>query len=912
MLDSVPSGPAALVLEGEAGIGKTRLWAHAIEEAERRSWRVLRAQPTTSETPLSFSVLTDLLSGVRPEVLIEVPAPQRRALDIALLRVDPEGALPDHRALATGFLSVLSALARRAPIVIAVDDAQWLDAPSARVLEFALRRLTDDPVGVVACARLPEQTAIPFGLDRALPEDRLTRIRVGPLTDEAVHSIVEGRFESPMPRRVLRHIAETSSGNPFFAIEIARTLADPSTRPLPGQDLPIPTSLNELVAERIAALPDDTRELLSAASAAADPTIELLESVAGSSRVAEVLAPAERAGVIEIESSRVRFAHPLLAAGVWTSTDEATRQRIHHALAGIVTDPEERAKHVAVVGTDPAEVADVLETAARHARARGAPDAAAEFYERSISLPATDVDDRWRPHIDAAECHTESGDDDRARHLLEELVGGARPGRLRAEAFLQLANISYRLDTVFAATRLLEQALEEAGDDANLRSAIERRLGFLFAISGNSASGLEHTRVALDLLEGSPDSAALSEALAGVSMAEFLVGRGVSRERIDWALAFEQRTMHPLTLESRPSLISSLILLWTDDLDASRSVLQKLQRRLVEEGDESALPHTNWMLSWVAMEMGDLERAASLIEDAQAVAEAVRQPSLGGLLLAVAAWVHAWRGEAERSRELAQAGLTLGMKTGVAYAIAFNTIALGFLELSLGNARAAHSYLGPATDMAYQAGVEEPGILRFLPDEIEALVALGELEKARAILDRFEAKAMELDRTLAIATSARCRAVIAAASGDGDAAVAAVDEALDVHRKLPHALELGRTYVVKGRVHRRRREKRAARESLLEAVSVFERAGAPLWEGIARTELTRLGGRPPAPSELTATELRVAELAASGLTNRQVAEAAFLSPKTVEGVLARVYRKLGINSRAELGAKMSSLPEAGS
>jgi DNA-binding CsgD family transcriptional regulator len=228
------------------------------------------------------------------------------------------------------------------------------------------------------------------------------------------------------------------------------------------------------------------------------------------------------------------------------------------------------------------------------------------------------------------------------------------------------------------------------------------------------------------------------------------------------------------------------------------------------------------------------------------------------------------------------------------------------LELSLGDADAAHRCLGPIADLITQVGVEEPGIMRFLPDEIEARVALGELDGAAALLEPFEAMARRVGRRWAIATAGRCRGLLRAAHGDLDAALVALDGAIEELGNLPYRLELGRTLVVKGRVHRRRREKRGAREALERALEIFEERGARLWAETARRELARLGGRPATPTELTATEQRVAELAASGLTNREVAEAAFLSPKTVEGVLARAYRKLGIRSRAELGASMAA------
>lgn len=904
----IPTGPVALVLEGEAGIGKTSLLKDTVGAAQARSWPVLTAQPTSSETGLPFAALADLLSGLAPQALDALPGPQRRALDVVLLRADPDAAVPDSRALATGFVSILTALARRSPLVVAVDDVQWLDKPSARVVQFAIRRLADLPVGIIACTRSPEQTSIRLGLNRALPEDRVCHLRLGPLPLAALEQMIADRIQARFPRRTLMRIAETSAGNPFFTLEIARALHATGRQAVPGQELPIPPSLAELVAERVGALPVESQALLSAVSATANPTLELIEALAGPSGAADALAQAEAAGIVEVEGLRVRFSHPLLAAVVWSSTPPSARRRIHRRLAQLVTEPEESARHLAAIaGAPDEEVAAILTAAARRARARGAPDAAAEMYEHSVSLtPETHPRRIWRRFIDAADCHVESGDDRRARQLLQEVVATAPAGPLRAEALLQLGNIGYRLDDVFSAIGLLERALEESADDVALRSAIERRLGYLVTVSGDLIGGLSHARAALSLLEGSTDRAAVLEAVAHVTMTEFLLGHGWSPERMERELASEDKTAYPLPMESRPTLIYGLILLWTDEPDAARAVVEKVHRRLSEEGDENGIPYTSWVLSWVELATGSLDRAASYIEEAMPLAESSGQALIESMLLSAAAQLYAWKGEVGRARAAAEAGLDLSMQAGLASAVAFNTAALGFLELSLGDAAAAHRCLGSMADFHLNVGIGEPGVLRFVPDEIEALVALGELQRAAALLEPFEAKAHALGRTWAIAVAARCRALLTAAEGDVEAALGPVDDAVRAQRQLPNPLELGRTLVLKGRVHRRRKEKRAAREALEEALAIFERLGAPLWAERAAAELARLGGRPPAPMELTATEQRVAELAAAGLTNRRAAEAVFMTPKSVEGVLARVYRKLGVRSRAELGATMAA------
>lgn len=230
---------------------------------------------------------------------------------------------------------------------------------------------------------------------------------------------------------------------------------------------------------------------------------------------------------------------------------------------------------------------------------------------------------------------------------------------------------------------------------------------------------------------------------------------------------------------------------------------------------------------------------------------------------------------------------------------------LGFVALSAGDAAEAHRLLGPLTEQVASIGLGEPMVAPFVPDDVEALLTLGELEQAERLLEPFEQKGAALDRPWALATGARCRGLLLAAKGDAQAAVAAVERALDYHDQLQMPFELGRTVLVAGRIQRRLRQKRAARESLEQARATFDELGTPLWSAQASSELGRLGLRRPASAGigLTQTERRVVALAASGRTNREIAAQLFISPKTVQANLGKVYEKLGIHSRAELGAQ---------
>jgi DNA-binding CsgD family transcriptional regulator len=302
---------------------------------------------------------------------------------------------------------------------------------------------------------------------------------------------------------------------------------------------------------------------------------------------------------------------------------------------------------------------------------------------------------------------------------------------------------------------------------------------------------------------------------------------------------------------------------------------------------------------------GDLIAAHGYAREAHEAAVGVGSDSLRGLTLAVCAVVDAYRGQAEAVMAEAAQALELLRQAGWPLQESWVWWAVGLLELSLGNPAAAARAYEPLAQLAEAGGAVPAQLSTALPDEIEALIALGELRRAERLLEILEASGRSTGLAWPLATAARCRGLLLAAQGESDGALAALEEALSHHAGLEMPLERARTLLVYGQVQRRHKRKRAASDSLAQAVEVFEAAGAALWAKRAREELGRVGMRPRAPQGLTAAERRVAELAASGLTNQEVAVAAFMSRKTVEANLTRIYRKLGIRSRAELGVRLA-------
>ena len=440
-LAEVEQGPAALVLSGEAGLGKTILWEAGVEGARERFGRVLSHRSVEAEASLAFGGLSDLLEPVLEEVAGDLPPPRRQALEVALLLVAPGDEPPDPRAIGLAFLDVLRLLAERGPVVVALDDLQWLDSSSALVVPLALRRLRDERVGLLATLRTGPELGAPFELERSFANERLKRLSLSPLSLGALYNLLRERLELELTRPELVRVLETSGGNPFFAVELGRELVRTGARPTAGQALRVPESLHELLGGRLARLPAASGDLLVYAAALARPTVQLVAAAHGDGDdVVEALDPAVQENVIELDDSRVRFAHPLLASICYEQAPLRKRRAVHRALAGAVTDPEERARHLALAAEGPdADAASELDSAAELAAARGATAAAAELSELAAALSPGPEPARLR-HLRAADFHRLAGAQERAAAILEQLLAEVPSGVERADVLFALAS----------------------------------------------------------------------------------------------------------------------------------------------------------------------------------------------------------------------------------------------------------------------------------------------------------------------------------------------------------------------------------------------------------------------------------------------------------------------------------------
>jgi DNA-binding CsgD family transcriptional regulator len=896
----VRDGARGLLVEGEPGIGKTAVWGAVVEDAARLGYRVLRCVGGQAEARLSFVGLSDLLAEVGEEELRVLPVPQREALERALVRRGGDGRVGDAKAIAVGLRSLVVRLADTTPVLVAVDDVQWLDSATALTLEFLAGRVAQHAVGVLVTLRAPLTGRDPLGLERTMGGERVARVRLGPLSLGALRVLIERRLGYRYARPVLIRIGHVSGGNPLFALEIAQTLG-PAPALRPGAPLPVPDSLRELVASRVAEVPAAGRRALFAAAALSRPSTALVEQAASASG----LAVAEETGLLRLEGDRVVFVHPLYASAVYGSAASRRRRALHSRLAELVADTEERARHLALATIPPDEqIAAAVEGAAEHARLRGAWDAAGELLEQACAFTPLECPEVSAGRVvRAAECYIHAGDRPRARALLESVLAQAHSGPVCSNALRLLAEIRWEENGFADANRLLEEALGHA-EDPLVRARIHLNLGYSCCRLGDFAAGDVHAERGLAEAVRCRDTALLAEALALRAIVDYLLGRGVDWCKIERSLELEDRE-RLLPLQMRPSMIAALLTLYVGRLADARAQLMEVHRAARDAGDESDVSFALLWLCQLETLSGAFAKAASLAEESIIEAGLTGSETNLAWALAQRAHVHAHRGEVAEARADAAEAAASCERLGLWLPILWVGAALGLLELSLGDADAAWRAVRPLTESLEERGIGEPDPHRFLPAALEALIGRGELDRAGRLLDSFEAQARELDRPWARLTGARCRGLLLAARGDLDGADVALQSAVGENARMEMPFEFARTLLVQGQVRRRRRQKRAARSSLEQALAIFDELGTPLWGGRVRAELARLGPH-RARGELTPSEQRVVELAAEGRSNKQIAAELFLSLHTVELHLSHAYAKLNVHSRAELAHRFTT------
>ena len=889
-LDEAAERSCALLLVGEPGIGKTTIWHAVIEEAAGRGCDVLRARPSETESELAFAALTDLLGPVDDTGLGELPDPQRAALEHALRRT-AGGSMVDPATVALGVLGVLRGLAEASPVLVAVDDLQWMDAPSLRALTFAFRRLDGARVGLVATVRI----GFDLELTRLAERDgnAVERIDVDGLEKAHLAQLVFERTGRALTPPQLDRLARLSVGNPYYALELAAG-GDP--------ELAVPESLAAVLRTRLQSLSETARATgLSAATrgrfeAGIDP---------------HGLDELRAAGVVVVHAGYASFAHPLLASTLLDMHTSEERRAAHLALADALDDTDERALHLGHGTEAPSEtVAMELETAAGRVDARGAPETAAVLAERAAALtPQPDVAATTRRLLKAADLYQAAGEGrDHVLPLLEHLAESLPAGPDRARALIRLGWLGAQMDTMPMSESVAyqERALAEAADTAEVAAAAHASLARLLGIGGDYRAALRHAELAVEA--GSPAGANLMfpSPSGELGIARFFAGAGLDEALFAAGVARESTSGRAAEPYQSPLLQLGLARLYTGDLTRGRAILQELLALSVELGRVRSTAGCVLHLTELEVRAGNLDRAEAHAQEFLLLDRQLRgDPSAEWYPSGVVA-MHGGRND--DALRILCAGVDVARAFESSVWLAHHLGARGHLELAAGDLAAARVALDPVIPLLRETGLGEWSVHPVHPDAIEVLVGLGELDEAAALHAELDEYGRRLDRPWGIATAARSEALIASARGEVEQALGAVERALVEHARLDWPLERARTLLVRGEILRRLGRRRDAAASLAEARGAFESLRNPLW--VARVEAVegRLGGRRRTTDTLTPTEERVAELAAQGLRNAEIAARLHVTRKTVEATLSRVYRKLGVRSRTEL-ARRETTPD---
>jgi DNA-binding CsgD family transcriptional regulator len=863
---AIDDGCASLVLSGPAGIGKSTLWRAGVARARAAGIAVLVARPAATETSFSLGALADLLEQVPPETVDELPAPQRRALRVACSL--EEAAEPvEPTLLATATLSCLRAQAAQAPVLVGIDDLQWLDAASSDVLGFAARRLAGERVRVLATRRTGEAGASP-----SLPEPA-ERLSIGPLSIGALQRLLAARLEVSLSRHALRRVFDAAAGNPLYALELARSLE--GRRPSLRDPVPVPPDLRTLLRARLDRLPSDTRALLLAAALLHDPTLEALEMLTGPGAWGK-LEPALAAQAVEADGTRLRFAHPLFAASVVEAADPLETRVLHARIAELPGTPAEQARHLALGSEPPDErIAAALEAAAQHERLRGAVYAAADLAHEAWRFSA-ESGRRAERLLQACEHRLIVGGFEDVVPQLEPELPALPAGPLRARALFLLARAGIAGPRK---SELLDAALAEVGDrDPGLRATIlMERMSFL-------VTGL----VATEEAERTLDEAVHFARAAGDPDLE-----DRCRGNHAWALAALGRTIAPAgrlrtrALSDDVERARAVQLLWRGETEPAGELLLRLLQRAIEAGEEWSQLIFTLHLFELEARRGDWPAARR--RQADLVGAAAGIPGAAAVVRRTDALLAAVGGD----RAGAESAAAVVAASADRWQVLEAERAAGVAALAAGDPAAAVARLRPVFDATIAAGFRDPGAIPAAPDLVDALTRLGRGDEARAVLDWLEDRSAEQAHPWGLALSARLRGVV-----DRDEALLRVS--LERLEQLALPFERARTLLALGGLLRRARRRAEARAVLAQARVLFEELDAPPWARETMSEEARLGGRTPAGSALTPAEHRVAVLVADGRTKKEAAAELFLSIHTVDSTLRRVYAKLGVRTRAEL------------
>ena len=888
------NGAAGVLLTGPAGIGKTSLW-RAVATSQADGAVVLR----TTGIPAGqrgFVNLADLLDPVTQTVVPRLPEPQAGALRAALGLTVAETPIREtliERAVVT----VIRDLAAGG-LVVAVDDEQWVDDDTRELIQTAAVRLGDAPVRWLVAVRSGHADE---GLAKVLEHElgaRMRRLDLAGLDDASLSDLVGDRFPGQWSPGVLRRVVSLAAGSPYAALEIARETIAGGGRD--GAAIQLPSTLSGALRRRLERLGPRTLRVVQVAALATSPTRALLRAVEGGP-VSEQVDEALEANVLEAVAPDpvLQFSHPLLREAVESMLTGPARRRLHRLIGAALGEQEEAVWHLACGADEPDEaLAERVEEAAENVRTRGALVRASALAQMAVALtPDPDGTSAWRRRIIRLERLAEAGEFDQVRRLGEKWALDI-PVTLRGR--LSVVRGSNALDLESASTLLAAGFAELAGIDPARAAGAGTQLSVISGIVlRRLGEGRRQAAAAVVQARMAGDPVVLRNALGADGYLAAIAGESNAGEKLREAVRLPGLDDTPYFYDS-PETELGIWSLWRGELDQARDLLATVIAAAERHGSEASINGILIHLVEVEWRAGHWDTAAA---HAAVHARWMRETGhgQGGTAAYVVSLMEASRGNVDDARALAGAGVEHAEEQqDWAFAAQCRWV-LGQLELSVDDPAAAVHWLEPIAEMLQAGQIGEPGCYPFTPDLIEAWAAVGDLERAGRRLAWLQDAASRLDHPWARITSSRAEAVLRLAQRDPATAVQSVAAVILEARERGLPLELGRCLLVLGTAQRRSRQRRDAAVSLRDAAAIFGSLGATRWQALAEAQLARLTPEPE--RTLTPTERRIADLVAAGRSNPEVAAALFVSVKTVEANLTRIYRKLGLRGRVDLARR---------
>ena len=747
--------PAAFVLTGEPGAGKTTLWESGTELGRRHGLRVLAARPNDAETGLSFGALADLLEAVDLDDLAAVPAPQRRALETALLRSEADGEPAEPFAVSAGLLSILRALAEQDPLLVAVDDIPWLDRPSAEALGYAARRLDGHAVRFL----LARRTGEPTDLERALDPAGIERLEVGPVSLGAARRILFERLGLSLPIRVVRQLQETSRGNPLFLLELGRMLVG---RELPkiGEDVPVPGRVEDLLGTRIEQLSRPVRKVLLALALDSDLRVPQLARITDTATVDRAV----DAGLVLVDVDRARASHPLLASAALTRSKPSERRALHLELAGVATDSRLKAWHLALATERPnGKLAARVGAAATDAATRGAAQEAVVLAEHALRLTPPASPQRPDRLLALAHALAVAGEKQRVTDLLSGELESLPSGAARVQGYLLMpGGVVESNDEVRS---YLELALSESAADPVLHATVLAEFSInqlATRVAGIREAEAWAEQAVAASRRGGPGPYA--DAVYALAWARCLLGRPVDDLCEDFRAVSEGAVYY---MVGSPERLAGQRLVWRGEVQRARDVLTHLLSLAEERGEPVSYGLQRLHLCELELRVGDWAAAENLLDEWAAPTE--RQLFYWPIYERCRALLAAGRGLPDEAARWADQAIQRSEATGVRWDWLEGLRARGIAALFAGKPEQAAHDLGAVWEHTRREGVDEPGVFPAAGDLVEALVQLGQLSRAKTVARRLRRLSDDQQHPWGLITAARSEALVRLGASQDDA-----------------------------------------------------------------------------------------------------------------------------------------------